>query len=135
MEEFFAALLSGLVELLLEALFQFVLEIVVSLIARAFRNLVSGFKFDNPVLAAMGYLVLGIVFGAGSSLVLPHPLFHPSRIHGLSLIVSPLLTGLAMSRVGATLRGSGRESVRIESFVYGFTFAFGFALMRFLLAA
>jgi hypothetical protein len=54
-------------------------------------------------------------------------------MHGISLLISPLLTGLAMATVGRGVRRRGRAPVRIESFGYGFAFAFAFALVRFLM--
>ena len=54
-------------------------------------------EFKNPLLACIGYVFLGGVAGGLSLLFFPHPLFfHPSRIPGLSVIVSPVLAGLGM---------------------------------------
>jgi hypothetical protein len=83
-------------------------------------------------LAAAGYLLLGFACGAGSIFIFPHPFIHPSKIHGFSLLVSPILTGLIMAQVGLVRRRKDQREVRIESFWYGFTFAFGMALVRFL---
>lgn len=69
-------------------------------------------------------LRLGIV------VIFPHPLFHPSKIHGVSLIISPVLTGFGMSAFGALLRRRGKKVVQIESFPYAFAFAFGMAVVR-----
>jgi hypothetical protein len=80
------------------------------------------------------YFLAGVACGTMSVLVFPHPLVHPSRIHGISLVISPLITGSIMSLLGAELRRHGKESVRIESFGYGFTFAFGMAIVRLLFA-
>jgi hypothetical protein len=130
MEELLLALFSAVAEVLFEAFFQIASEAAVVLIVRSIRNVFEKQKAIHPVLAAMGHLFLGVVFGIASLRFLPHPLFHPSKFHGISLIVSPLLTGLVMSQVGAMLRRSGRQAVRIESFGYGFTFALGMAVIR-----
>jgi len=45
-------------------------------------------------------------------------------------LLSPLATGLAMSLIGWLVRRQEKETVRIETFTYGFTFAFGMALVR-----
>lgn len=92
---------------------------------RSTRNLVAESNAIGPVLATAGYLLLGTSFGLLSVFLLPHSLIHRSRFHGLSLVVSPVLTGLVMSQVGRLLRRQGKDSVQIESFGYGFTFAFG----------
>jgi hypothetical protein len=131
MEEVFFALLSASAELLFEVFFQVVLEAIVALILRSIRNVFEESNAINPILAAIGYLLFGIAFGIGSLRLFPHPLVHPSRFHGISLVISPVITGLIMSQVGIILRRKGKQAVRIESFGYGFTFAFGLAIIRF----
>jgi hypothetical protein len=131
MEDLFAALLSGVVEILIEVFFQFAIEAVVALVSRCLRNIFSESNVISPVLAAAGYLLLGVIFGVVSVLVVPHPIIRPSKIHGISIIVSPMITGLIMSQIGVQLRRNGKKTVRIESFAYGFTFALGVAAVRF----
>ena len=76
-------------------------------------------------------LELGGVTGCLSLPLFPHPLFHPSRIPGLSVVLNPVLAGLRMWMVGFTLRKQNKKAMQIESFGYGFAFALGMALMRF----
>ena len=123
------AILAGLAEFLLELFFELFAEAIVALILRSLRNLLSD-AILSPIVAYVFYLSLGCAFGAASLLLFPHPIFHPSRLHGISLLISPAITGLVMSQVGAFLRRKGKESVRIESFGYGFTFALGLAIIR-----
>jgi hypothetical protein len=52
-------------------------------------------------------------------------------MHGVSLILSPMLAGLAMSQFGRLLRNRGARTIQIESFVYGFAFALAMAVIRF----
>jgi|HubBroStandDraft_5_1064220.scaffolds.fasta_scaffold70741_1 hypothetical protein len=129
MEELLGAILAGLAEFLLELFFELFAEAIVALIFRSLRNLLSD-AILSPIVAYVFYLSLGCAFGAASLLLFPHPIFHPSRLHGISLLISPAITGLVMSQVGAFLRRKGKESVRIESFGYGFTFALGLAIIR-----
>ncbi|MBB5339918.1 hypothetical protein [Tunturiibacter gelidoferens] len=132
MDEFFLALLSAAAELLYEVFFQVVTEALVAFIVRSIRNVLKESTAINPILAAIGYLLLGIAFGIASLLLFPHPIFHPSKFRGISLLVSPVVTGLVMSQVGIVLRRKGKQTVRIESFGYGFAFAFGVAIVRLL---
>jgi hypothetical protein len=131
MDEVFLALLSAAAELLFEVFFQIVLEAIVAFIVRSIRNVLKESTAINPILAAIGYLLLGIAFGVASLLLFPHPIIHPSKFHGISLLVSPVITGLVMSQMGIVLRRKGKQTVRIESFGYGFMFAFGVAIIRF----
>ncbi len=132
-------------ELLLELLFLFAElfgEVFIELAAAGlldsvFRGIARAFNApwrESPARAAIRTALLGIMMGGLSLLVAPHPLVRPSRIRGVSLVVSPVITGLLLSLVGAALRRRGKAVVQIESFGYGFTFAFGMALVRFLLA-
>jgi hypothetical protein len=132
MEDLFLALLSGAAELLVEVVFQVAGEAFIALIIRSIRNVFGESKAISPVLAALGYLLLGVVCGVVSVLLFPHPLIHPSKIHGISLLISPVVTGLIMLQMGLVRRRKGKDTVRIESFGYGFTFALGVALIRFL---
>ena len=130
MEDFLAAILSGLFELFAEVVLQLLIEAICSLFARIFRGVAEGAEAGSPVFAAAGYLVLGVMAGFASFLVLPHHLVRPSRFHGISLLISPLVTGIIMSQIGALLRRKDKSTVRIESFLYGFTFALGVAVIR-----
>ncbi len=120
------------VDLLFEVLIQVVGEAILGMIVRSSRNAIKKSEPISPVLAAVGYLVLGAACGVVSIFFFPHPLIHPSRIHGISLLVSPVITGLIMAQVGLLLRRKDKNTVGIESFWYGFTFAFGVALIRFI---
>jgi hypothetical protein len=132
MEELLSAILGFVAELLLEVFFQVVLEAAAALVMRFIRTLVQGTHALSPSMAIAAYFLAGIACGGVSVLVFPHHLIHPSRIHGISLLISPLVTGFVMSLVGAVRRRRGKETVRIESFGYGFTFALGMAVIRLL---
>src|ERR1700727_1673346 len=129
MDELILALLSGVGEILLEAVLQVIGEALTALIIRSVRNLSGDVRnvaresiTISPIFAAAGYLLLGVGFGAISVLIFPHHIIQPSRIHGISIIVSPLITGLILWQVGLARRRKGEDTVRIESFWYGFTF-------------
>ena len=131
MDELIFAVLSSIAEIVAEVLLEVALEAIVATIFRSIRNLVAGSNEISPVLATAVYLLLGTGFGILSLFLLPHALIHRSRFHGASLVISPLLTGLVMTQVRLVLRRKGTDSVQIESFGYGFTFALGVAIVRF----
>jgi hypothetical protein len=124
-------LLLAVAEIFLEALFELAGEAVLDLALRALGEVFESADRANPVLASLGYAILGFLAGGVSLFVFPHPLIRPSRVHGISLLVSPVVTGLLMSFIGSSLRRRGKKVVQIESFGYGFAFAFGMALIRF----
>jgi hypothetical protein len=52
-------------------------------------------------------------------------------MHGVNLLITPTLVGLTMATIGWLRRREGKLVTQLESFVYGFLFAFGMALIRF----
>lgn len=131
MLELLFALLEMFLDLFFEAAFEFAAEFIGALIWRGFVAVFDTSEFKNPLVACVGYAFLGAVAGGLSLLFFPYPLVHPSRVHGLSVVISPILAGLGMSLVGSTLRRRNKKVMQIESFGYGFAFAFGMALVRF----
>ncbi len=127
-------LLELLVELIGEFLFEFALAALIDLALRAIAKVFETFRLANPVLASIIYVSLGTLAGGLSLLIFPHPLVHPLRLHGINLLVSPVVTGLAMSQIGSILSRQGKKVTRIESFGYGFALALGIALVRYLFA-
>jgi presenilin-like A22 family membrane protease len=84
-----------------------------------------------PLLADIGHFVLGSIAGA-VSLLLFGRLFARGPLPGISLLLSPLGTGLAMHVLGEFWRNRGREASGLMTFRGGAIFAFGMALVRFL---
>ena len=134
MGELLFELLLGVAELLLDALFEFAAAALLDFLSRGISSLFDEFEISSPVFASFAYALLGVLSGALSVLIFPHPLIHPSRIHGISLLISPVIAGLLTALVGSTLRKRGKKVVRLESFGYGFAFAFGMALIRLIFA-
>jgi hypothetical protein len=132
MLEFLIGVLEIVLDIAVEVAVQVAVEYLVGLVLRAIVTALGTSEPESPWLAGFGYLCLGGIAGGISLLIFPYPLIHPSRFHGISVIVSPVLTGLAMSLMGSVLRRRGKIAMQIESFGYGFAFAFGMALVRFL---
>ncbi len=87
----------------------------------------------HPVYGLLGLASLGALGGGLITLLLPQRLLGAPVIPGASLVASPLLNGVFMHFYGAwRARRSGRESLT-ASFWGGAVFAFGFALVRFVM--
>ncbi len=121
-----------LAQLLLEVLIELFPELLLELVWRSLREVLQPRAEKEPVLAFLGYALLGAAAGALSLLPFPHAFVHGSKWHGMSLIVSPLLAGAGMSIVGWLRRRRGEPLIRLDTFPYAFSFAFGVALIRFL---
>ena len=132
MGDFLLELLWGALEFFLEALFEYLIVALGDLLSRALGEVFTTSKIQDPALAAGGYALFGLILGGLSLLLFPHHLLHPSRFHGISLLVSPAIVGLMMSRTGEILRRWDKKVTQLEDFGYGFVFAFGIALVRFI---
>jgi hypothetical protein len=129
-EDFILELLG----ILFEAFFEYILAAIWAFLSRAFKAVFNPQEAPNRFFVFFSYFLLGLLTGGISLLFFPHRLVRPSRIPGASLIVSPLVAGLMMSLTGSALRRREKNVTRIESFDYGFLFALGLALVRFLWA-
>ena len=125
MEELLEVILGAIFELLLEAFLELIAAAVLGLATRAllgvFTGIAEAIKKGNRVLTSIMYALLGVLAGALSLLVLPHPLIHrqhPTPFHGISLVISPLVSGVVLSLVGNILRRLGKRVTPLETFGY-----------------
>lgn len=132
MEDLLLAILEPLFELLTEFLLELAFGLFLSFLWRKVRALRWKSRRVSLWLILPFLAIVGALFGWISILIIPSPIFDPGRYHGLSLIVSPLLTGIAMAFVGSNLRRRKEMPASLESFWGGFSFALGFSLIRFL---
>jgi hypothetical protein len=89
----------------------------------------------HPLVAGIGVLLMGALAGAITRFVWPSPVFRPGPIPGLSLLLSPLVTGIVMDRYGEWREGRESRRSYLATFRGGALFAFGMALVRFLTVA
>ena len=122
-----------MLELLFEFFTEFLLQIVVELLAEiGLRSTTEPFrKPPNPWLAAIGYAIFGATAGGLSLFVLPEPLVQEETWRLVNLAVTPVLAGLAMAAMGAWRVRRGQQTLRIDRFSYGYLFALCMAIVRF----
>ena|SRR5215470_11168800 len=104
MEELLLPLLLAIAEIFAEAFHELAGEALIDLIGRAVVKVFTTKSDANPALVVAEYTILGALAGSASLFIFPHPLVHPSRFHGISWLISPLLVGLMMSLIGAWLK-------------------------------
>jgi len=126
----------------MEIVFQIFVELILQLVGEVFFEVAlrrlsrygcAPQTFATGV-ALVLYFGLGIITGFITLLIFPRSFVRSSRLHGISLIITPVLAGLVMTGVGWLRRRQGQAIIHLDTFVYAFVFAFGMALMRFLLA-
>lgn len=126
------------VEAILQFLFEFILQVFVEVCGEiGLQSLAEVFKsrrIQNPWLASLGYFLLGATAGGISLQVFKTAMIRGSLIRVANLVLTPVLTGFIMVFIGRLRKKRGQELVRLDRFGYGFLFAFGMALVRFLYA-
>jgi len=122
------SLLQAFLELLLQVVGGVLLDVILRLtsrvpwLRRSFTALHTAFLL----------FVVGCFIGWFSIWFFPQAFIRSSTLHGISLVITPALAGLVMSGIGWLHLRQGKLVVHLESFSYGFIFAFGMALVRLL---
>lgn len=123
-------------EFIAELLFEFIIQVVgEALFELGLHSMAEPLrKPPNPWLAAVGYLLFGLVFGGISLWLLPHHMIASTIGRWINLLLTPLGVGVCMSWLGAWRSRRGQTLLRIDRFSYGYLFALCFSLVRFVWA-
>ena len=120
-----------LLQLLFDALFQLLAEVLFELGFEAIAHSLRRGRSANPVLAAVGLLIIGAAAGFVTCWLLPDPLFRPVRhFPWLSLVLAPLAAGSAMHVLGSWRRRTGGDPTLLATFWGGALFAFTMGAAR-----
>jgi hypothetical protein len=124
-----------MLELLLQLVIEIIGQVIVELLAAGgWESLTdSGFRVrrSRPWVTGIAQFLMGLCAGVLSVLIYSRRLTPHSAIPGLSLLLSPLGTGIAMHWLGEMWRDRGKEPPALFSFKAGALFAFGMAVVRF----
>jgi len=124
--------LEFLIELGVELLFQGLGELVVESVVRVLGAPFARRDQHHPVVAGMCLLLLGALLGEISCWVWPHRIVGPGPYPGSSLLLSPVVNGVAADALGDWRERRGRPRSYLATFWGGALFAFGMAGARFL---
>ena len=134
--EVIAEILFQILAWLFEIAGEFLLQMLFEGIAELFGHaLKAKTRRKTPVrreLAAVGYALFGALAGVASLWLMPDLFIRSDPVRFANLIITPVLSGLVMGWLGTWRRRHDKNTVRIESFAYGFCFAFAMAVVRFL---
>ena len=123
-------------QILFEFFIEFVLQIVLEVLLEVGLHKLSVTSWErktiNATFAVLTYFVLGFLVGCFSIVVFPRSFIRTSRLHGISLIITPTLAGLVMWGIGWLRARQGSSRIRLDTFAFGFIFALGMSLVRFL---
>ncbi|MDR4469952.1 MAG: hypothetical protein MRJ68_16920 [Nitrospira sp.] len=137
MEVIGAILLEALVaiwQVLGEVFLQTVGEIIVEIVGHGMRETFRRPKPLTPWLAVIGYFAWGAILGTLSLWLFQDHFIQSQWLRIANLFLTPVIAGLIMAKVGAWRRNRNQEPIRLDSFAYGFSFAFGMALVRYIWA-
>jgi hypothetical protein len=129
--EIILQILGGILQFLGELLLQVVFEAIAELLGHAVK---SPFRRSRPVrpwLAASGYLFFGAVAGGLTIWLVPELFIKAQWLRVANLLLTPLAAGFIMETIGSWRVRREKEILRLESFAYGFCFAFAMAAVRY----
>lgn len=120
-----------LFQLLIEIVSQIIFEGLASLGWESLKDSTRLERETTPALAAVGHFLMGLIAGVLSLAIIGRRLAPHGPLPGISLVLSPIGTGIAMHWIGEFWRERGRDRPALFSFRAGAIFAFGMALVRF----
>jgi hypothetical protein len=123
--------LGFIVQVLGEMLLQFIGEAIAELIGHSIKEPFRRPKPVHPWLAATGYFIFGAVAGSVSLWLLPNHFIDANWLRLANLLLTPIVSGLVMAKIGSWRLKQEKEVIRLETFTYGFCFAFSMALVRY----
>ena len=124
----------ALVQVLGEVFLQTVGEMIAELVGHGMRETFRRPKPLVPWLAAIGYFVWGAIAGGLSLWLFRGHFISAQWLRIANLVATPILAGFIMAKVGAWRQRREQEPIRLDSFSYGYCFALGMALVRFIWA-
>lgn len=129
--EFIIQIVWGAVKVLGELFLQVFGELIVELIGRSLHEPFRRPKPRHPFLALIGYGLFGAIIGAISLWALPSPIISTHWLRVVNLIVTPVVAGFLMERLGAWRERNHPTRERLNRFAYGYVFALSMAVVRF----
>ena len=123
-----------LFEILIELVLPLVTEIFAELALHGLTRMVRRSAVARIVLTALMYFAVGLLAGFFSLLIWPRVFARSTRLPGISLVITPVLGGILMSYIAWLRVRTWDWTIRLETFAYGFLFAFAMALVRLLFA-
>src|SRR5678815_2309364 len=121
-----------LLQIFLEFLLQFVGGLITDVVLHVLSRFIQSRRTLNALITLIMYLGVGLFVGWLSILVFPKAFVRSSNLHGISLLITPVLAGFMMSAIGWIRLRKGKLRIRLETFSCGFVFAFAMALIRLL---
>ena len=128
-----------MIEVIFEILFELFVDILSQiLIELGFDSIGSVLKSDKEYSKSfqiIGLILLASLVGLSSIVIFPQKLFQTTLFPGISLILSPIIVGIIMHKIGEWKKEHNKKSTLLATFWGGASFAFIIALIRFIVIA
>jgi hypothetical protein len=111
-----------------EILLQFIFEFLVEIGLRSLGDSLTGRR--SPILSLIGFTILGAMAGGLSLWLSPASLISNPAWRTLNLFVTPVAVGGLMMVIGRIRDRKGQYLANLNRFGYAFTFAFAMGLIR-----
>ncbi len=129
MEFLFEAIFQIVGELLLQFIFEILLELGYRSAADTLR------RPHKPIFSIIGFALWGLAAGGISLLIAPSSMIADPRLQWVNLLATPTLAGAGMVLIGKLRTKRGQDLVLLDRFGYAFVFAFAMAVVRFAFAS
>jgi hypothetical protein len=129
MEFIFEIIFQFLGEILLQVFIEGLFEIGLHSLANVFE------QPKNKLLSSIGYCLWGAIAGGLSLLIFSTSFIHSPDLKLANLFITPILIGGCMMVVGKIRTAKGDAIIGLDTFLYGFLFAFSMSLVRYMWAA
>ena len=126
----------------MEIIFEIIFNFLIEMVAQIFIELTAemgirkiGDAFDlskpkNPIFSLMGYIILAVCCAFISLHFFKDHFIKNESLRLLNLVITPILVGMIMNLRGKVLMKRNQNTIRLDSFWYGFSFALTFGLIR-----
>src|SRR5829696_4625450 len=106
-------MLEIIIEIFLEFLLQIVGELFVELFIRIGASIPWVNKAASNLLTALVLFAVGLFIGWVSLWIFPRAFVRSEGLHGISLVVTPVMAGLAMAALGLPRERWGKPMIRL----------------------
>lgn len=129
--EILAQVLIWLVQFIAELLLQLVIELIARGAFYSTKEIFRNLRAVGPWQAATGHIIIGAAAGGLSLWLFPDLFIKEQWLRIANLVLTPLAAGLVMGAIGSWRERKEKEVLRLESFGYGFCFAFAMSVIRY----
>lgn len=121
-------------EIVFEFIITFVLELFFDVGLRNISDSVALKEDSNKAISFIGYTFLAIFSALISMMLFPKHMIAIPELRILNICLTPVIAGTVMSLIGKRAKAKDKTIIKLDTFFYGWLFAFVFSLFRLIFA-